>query len=101
MTSDKWLAQFRDDLEHALDAPTRGDIRTLLREYDRMRTALASLGNADDAYQASYKTMMSSPVHDALEESGNTSRLERQREEAITLCVELGRSLKASNVRQS
>lgn len=33
----QWISRFRDDLENALDAPTRGDIATLLREYDRMR----------------------------------------------------------------
>lgn len=37
MAGNDWLARFRDDLENALDAPTRGDIRMLLREYDRMR----------------------------------------------------------------
>jgi hypothetical protein len=73
---------------------TLEELTRVREELHAVRIALMALCSADDAYQASYKIMMRSPLHEALEESNNTSRVERQRNEAITLCVELGRSLK-------
>lgn len=77
---------------------TLEELIRIREELQGTRIALVALCNADDAYQASYKHVMYSPLHESLEESSNTSRLERRRQEAITLCVELGRSLKENNV---
>jgi len=74
---------------------TLEELTRLREELQGSRLALMALCSADDAYHASYKIMIRAPLHKSLEESARTNHLERLREEAITLCVELGRSLKS------
>lgn len=72
---------------------TLEELTRVREELQGMRVALIALAKADDVYQAARKRMMRSPLHEALEVSSDITHLERQREEAITLCAELGRSL--------
>lgn len=41
--SDEWIAQYRHNLDHALDAPTRGDDLALLHEVERLRAEVAAM----------------------------------------------------------
>ena len=72
---------------------TLEELTRVREELQGMRVALIALAKADDAFQVVRKQMMRSPLHEAIEVSSNITRLEHQREEAITLCVELGASL--------
>lgn len=69
---------------------------TRVREEQQVtRRALIALCLADDAHTAARQRMMSAPLHQAIDESAIEDRTAAQLKEAVTLCVELGRSLKA------